>query len=132
GEASVSYHGRADGPDGGPAVTPSALRRICHTQAKKPYEFIRTLARITLPMQLNELIHPNRHKTHYATPFPIVKTDARPPTIHARFLPVQFLRVTNLSARFREQDRNGGLGLGGRKNADGRARQSKRRWKELE
>jgi hypothetical protein len=45
---------------------------------------------------------------------------------------VRFLRVTNLSARFREQDRNGGLGLGGRKNADGRARQSKRRWKELE
>jgi len=45
---------------------------------------------------------------------------------------VRFLRVTNLSARFREQDRNGGLGLGGRKNADGRAQQSKRRWKELE
>jgi len=42
------------------------------------------------------------------------------------------LNVTNLSARFRQLDRNGGLGLGGRKNADGRARQSKRRWKELE
>src|SRR5580658_5964135 len=44
---------------------------------------------------------------------------------------IRFLRVTNLSARFHEQDRNGGLGLGGRENADGRARQSKRRWKEL-
>ena len=50
GEASVSYHGRADGPDGCPAVTPSALTRICRTPAKKPYEFIRTLARIALPM----------------------------------------------------------------------------------
>ena len=42
------------------------------------------------------------------------------------------LKVTNLIARSRQQDRNGGLGLGGRKNADGRVRQSKRRWKELE
>jgi hypothetical protein len=50
GEASVSYHGRTDGPDGCPAVTPSALTRISHTPAKKPYEFIRTLARIALPM----------------------------------------------------------------------------------
>jgi hypothetical protein len=63
------------------------LTRICHTPAKKPYEFIRTLARITLSMQIDELIHPNRYKTHYATPFPIVKTDAWPATIHARFLP---------------------------------------------
>jgi hypothetical protein len=88
GEASVSYHGRADGPNVGPAVTPSALTRICHTPAKKPYEFIRTLARITLPMQLDELIHPNRHKTHCATPFPYIETDAEPPAIHARFLPM--------------------------------------------
>jgi hypothetical protein len=52
------------------------LTRICHAPAKKPYEFIRTIARITLLMQLDELLHPNRHKTHYATPFPIGKTDA--------------------------------------------------------
>lgn len=42
------------------------------------------------------------------------------------------LEVTNLSARFREPDRSGGPGLRGRKNADGKAPQSKRRWKELE
>ena len=35
GEASVSYHGRADRPDGCAAVTPSALTRICYTPAKK-------------------------------------------------------------------------------------------------
>jgi len=88
GEASVSYHGRADGPDGRPAMSPSALTRICHTSSKKRYEFIRTLAGITLPMQLDELIHPNRHKTHCATPFPYVEIDAEPPAIHARFLPM--------------------------------------------
>jgi hypothetical protein len=37
GETSVSYHGRADRPDGCPAVTPSALTRICYTPAKKTY-----------------------------------------------------------------------------------------------
>ena len=44
----------------------------------------------------------------------------------------QCFDVTNRSARFREQDRNGGLGLKAGKNAAGKARQSKRRWKELE
>jgi len=64
GETSVSYHGRADRPDGCPAVTPSALTRICYTPAKKTYEFIGPLARLALAMQLDELIHPNRYKTH--------------------------------------------------------------------
>jgi hypothetical protein len=72
GETSVSYHGRADRPDGCPAVTPSASTRICYTPAKKTYEFIGPLARIALPMQLDELIHPNRYKTHCTTPFSIV------------------------------------------------------------
>jgi len=71
GEAGVSYHRRADSPNRGPAVTPSASTRICHTPAKKPSEFIRTIARIALLMQFDELLHPNRHKTHYAAPFPI-------------------------------------------------------------
>jgi hypothetical protein len=57
---------------GAPAVTPNALTHICHTPAKKTYEFIGPLARIALPMQLDELIHPNRHKTHCTIPFPIV------------------------------------------------------------
>ena len=50
GETSVSYPGRSDRPDGCPAVTPSALTRICHAPAKKTYEFIGALARIALPM----------------------------------------------------------------------------------
>jgi hypothetical protein len=58
GETSVSYHGRADRPDGCPAATPNAVTRICHTPAKKTYEFIGPLTRIALPMKLDELVHP--------------------------------------------------------------------------
>jgi hypothetical protein len=44
-------------------------------------------------MQLDELIHPNRHKTHCATPFPYLEIDAEPPAIHARFLPMQLFET---------------------------------------
>jgi len=53
-------------------------------------------------MQLDELVHPNRHKTHCTLPLLYRLTDAWSPAIHARFSSNAALRNLETIAGFRE------------------------------